>query len=336
MKLHDIIMKKIALAASALVLGGITTFAHADIKGLELLDRIGREKVELKTYYAATPTATELSARTKIGSQMGRAAGVTFTLDKPLRLTEHRTALISDSEASATFEVDSRTGNFLFNGGLLKYRKDISTPNLPQDSDLPALASKTLERFNLKVDPAETFIAHIGGLNMAIADGSGKSEIFEKLKTIRLGRTLDGLKVEGDARIVVQLGEQAELASMVYQWPRLEKSVRLTNDMLQKPDVIRTSAKREIEAMAKKALSATLTRAELVLFDDGQGVVEPAYYFVLERQMDMGDVEPVMIPYDFYVPATLKPVALFPHMEVAPVKPADGRDTLAVRGANDS
>lgn len=336
MKLHNITMKKIALAASAIVLGSVTTFVHADIKGLELLDRIGQEKVALKTYYAATPTAAELSARNKLGSVMGRASGVAFAQDKPLRLTEHRTALISDGEASATFEVDSRTGNFLFNGGLLKYRKDISTPNLPQDSDLPALAGRTLEQFGLKIDPAETFVAHIGGLNMSIADGSGKSETFEKLKTVRLGRTLDGLKVEGDARIVVQLGEQAELAAMVYQWPRLEKSVRLTSDMLQKPDTIRASAKREIEVMAKKALGAELTRAELVLYDDGQGVVEPAYYFVLERQMDLGDVEPVMIPYDFYVPATLKPAALFPHMEVAPVKPADGRDTLAVRGVSNS
>jgi len=142
--------------------------------------------------------------------------------------------------------------------------------------------------------------------------------------------------VEGDARIVVQLGEKAELAAMVYQWPRLEKSVRLTSDMLQKPDAIRDSAKREIEAMAKKAMDAELTQAELVLYDDGRGVMEPAYHFVLERHFDDGELEPVMIPYDFYVPATVKPVALYPHMEVAPKAPVDGRDTTAIRGVSNS
>ena len=336
MKLHNITLKNIALAASVLVLGSTANISHADIKGLELLDRIGEQKVELRTYFAATPSAAELSARTRLGSLMGRSSGVAFQSDKPMRLDETRTALTSSEEPSATFEVDSRTGNFLFNGGLLKYRKDMSTPDLPQDIELPDLAFRSLEQYGLKIDPAETYIAHIGGLNMALADGSGKSEIFEKLKTVRLGRTLDGLKVEGDARIIVQLGERAELAAMVYQWPQLEKSQRLTSDMLQKPDAIRDSAKREIEAMAKKALHAELTRAELVLYDDGRGVMEPAYHFVLERHFDDGELEPVMIPYDFYVPATLKPVALFPHMEVAPKAPADGSDTRSIRGISNS
>ena len=86
MKFHNIALKKIALAASAVILGSAATLSHAEIKGLELLDRIGEQKVELKTYYAATPTAAELSERNKLGSLMGRSSGVAFVQDKPLRL----------------------------------------------------------------------------------------------------------------------------------------------------------------------------------------------------------------------------------------------------------
>lgn len=331
MKLHNLSLKNITLMLSTLALASTATFSHAAVEGLELLEKIGTEKMELKTYYATTPTATELGERNKLGSLMGRVNGVAFNQDKPLRLNETRTAFASDAEPSATFEVDSRTGNFLFNGGLLKYRKEISTPNLPQESDLPGIASKALAQFGLRVDPAQMEIAHIGGLNLAIADGSGKSEVFEKLKTIRLGRTLDGLRVEGDARIVMQLGEEGTLAGMVFQWPNIGKAVALGSEHLQKPDAIRESALREIKAMSRKALRAELTRADLVLYDDGQGVMEPAYHFVMERHFDDGELEPVMIPYDFYVPATVKPAAFYPHMEVAPTAPADGSDTRAIR-----
>lgn len=327
MNSNTLSLKKMALALSAVALTGVMSLAQAaSVEGLHLLDRIGEHKGELKTYFAARPTDAELSERSKLAFSLARVNGIAFQQDKPVRLGESRTALISSSDASASFEVDAVTGNFLFNGGMLKYRSDANTRDLPQESDAAALAHQLLGKYGLSVDDRQLKIAHIGGLNLAIADGSGKSEIFEKLKTVRFSRVLDGLAVEGDARIVMHLGESGALAGMVYQWPRLEKSMALSSAMLQKPDAVRSSALDEIKAMTAKSARAELTKASLVLYDDGRGVVEPAYHFEITRYFDDGNLEPVMIPYDFYVPAAIRPLAYYPHMEVAPRKPADGSD----------
>ena len=326
MQSNNFAFKKIVLAVSGIALAGMMSVSHAAVEGLKLLDSIGTYKGELKTYYATKPTSAELTERNKLAVTLARASGISLQQDKPLRLNETRTAFNSAADPSASFEVDSVTGNFLFNGGLLKYRKEVSTPNLPQDIDSARLASELLRKYGLTVDATQMKIAHIGGLNMSIADGaSGKSEIFEKLKTVRFSRNIGGLPVEGDGRIVVHLGEAGALAGLVYQWPKLEKAVSLGSTALEKPATIRTRALREIEAKSGKALRAELTRADLVLYDDGKGVVEPAYHFVVKRYFDDGELEPVMIPYDFYVPATLKPQAFYPHMEVAAVAPKDGR-----------
>lgn len=331
MKLQKMTFKKLAFAISGLALASFANLSNAEVGGMELLERIGQYKGELHTFYAARPSAEQLAQRNKLADAMARVNGIEFLRDKPLQLTETRSALTSSKDPSASFEVDSLTGNFLFNGGMLKYRGDESTANLPQESDLPALADKALAELGLKVDPAQMTIAHIGGLNMSIADGSGKSEIFEKLKTVRLSRSLDGLPVLGDARIILQLGEEGSVAGMIYQWPEIGKSVRLSSESLQKPETIQDAARREIEAKSRKALKAELTTAELVVYDDGQGVMEPAYHFVVKRYFDDGELEPVMIPYDFYIPATTNPAAFFPDMEVAAKAPADGSNTLATR-----
>jgi len=330
--------KKVASAACGLALISVLAPRPAasqdKVEGLELLERVGTYQGELHTHFAAVPTAAELGQRAKLGAVLGRGSGISFE-GEPLQLSETRTALTSPVDPSASFEVDSTTGNFLFNGGLLKYRKDASTPNLPQDAELPRLALSLLRSHGLAVDPKQMELAHVGGLNMAITDDGEKSQIFQKLKTVRFARTLDGLPVEGDGRIVMHLGEAGALAGVVFQWPRLEKSMLLEPEMLQKPEALRTRALDEIRSMAAKSERARLTRASLVLYDDGKGVLEPAYHFILERYMDQGERELVMIPYDFYLPATTKPLAFYPHMEVAPVAPADGKNEDADEQTDD-
>lgn len=319
-------LKKLVMAVSGCALLSIGSASHAAVEGLKLLENIGTYRGTLKTYYATKPTASQISERTKLGSTMGSAAGIKFQQDKPLRLSETRTGYVSSSDASASFEVESTTGNFLFNAGLLKYRTESSTPNLPQDIDAGNIATEALRKYGLSVDSSQVKVARVGGLNMAAADGTGKSQIFEKLKTVRFSRNIGDLPVEGDARIVVHLGERGALAGMVYQWAKLEKTVTLSSRMLKKADDIKKDAQAELEAKAAKALRAELTRASLVMYDDGKGVVEPAYHFEMERYFDDGEQEPVMIPYDFYIPATVTPVAFYPHMEVAAVAPQDGKD----------
>ena len=205
-----------------------------------------------------------------------------------------------------------------------KYRGEESTKALPENKAAVKYAYYMLRKYGLEVDPAQLRLAHVGGLNMAVPDGKGGSTIFEKLKTVRFNRVLDGLPVEGSARILVSLGQRAALSGMIYQWPKIGKSVPMDTSQIRKPDSIRFQALKTIEKMSKKAKSARLTRASLVVYDDGRGVAEPAYHFIVERYLDLSDTEPVMIPYDFYVPIAEKPQAYYPHNDVARLEPEQG------------
>jgi hypothetical protein len=330
-------LKQAAVIVSSLMLANIMEVNHAiaarTVEGLELLDRVGDYPARLNVYIAAKPSPADLAQREALAKNMGKAAGVEFS--GSLALDKTRNAFVSASDPSATFEYDSDTGNFLFNAGMQRYRFDGSTKNLPQDHQVEELSGKLLEQLGLSVDANQLKLARLGGLNMAAAEPSGGSTIYEKLKTVRFSRVLDGLLVEGDTRIVVHLGENGALAGMVYQWPKLEVALPLDRRQLQDPRAIRDSALAQIKSVTGKVEEARLTKASLILYDDGRGVIEPAYHFVVERYFDYGDTKPVMIPYDFYVPATRQPQAFYPHMEAALVRPTEGNDEGKVENSMD-
>ena len=324
MKITNKKIKNSLLLFSAITLSTLTPLKAAQPDGLELLKNIGSYQGELNTYFMEKPTSEELRNLLNLSGKISVESGVKLDYKEPVAVGNSRQQFQGVEDPSALFELDSDTGHFLFNSGMDRYRGEQSTKALPKDSVAVKYAYYMLRKFGLEVDPAQLRLAHVGGLNMAVPDGKGGSTIFEKLKTVRFNRTLDGLPVEGSARILVSLGERAALSGMVYQWPKIGKSVPMDASQVRKPDSIRFQALKTIEEMSKKARSARLTRASLVLYDDGRGVAEPAYHFIVERYLDLGDSKPVMIPYDFYVPLAENPQAFYPHNEVALVEPEPG------------
>lgn len=330
-------MKNIG-ACCALALASLSLACHAavidSVGGLELLDTMGRYQQDLHILYAETPTDAKIKDLLAMSEKLGRDAGVVFDIDT-LQAIEGRIGLGSSQDPSASFEVDRATGGLLFNGGLGNYRKEASTTGLPSEKDAIYLAGKIVESLGLPTDPREMVLSHVGGWNMAVTKGKGDSTIFEKLKIVRFERVLDGLPVEGDARITVQFGEDAKVAGLIYQWPTVAKAELIDASALQDPIELRERALKQINSVVETALNATLTSVELVLYDDGKGIMEPAYHLVVERNFDYGDREAVMIPYDFYVPTTIKPRAFYPYMDVAEKMPEDGSVTEATKTESD-
>ena len=324
MKITTKKMKTTLFLASAITLGSIAPLKAANVEGLELLKNIGSHKGELNTYLMQKPSPEALRRVLEISTKMTAAAGVKLAYGKPDEISDTRQQFKGLEDSSALFELDSQNGHFLFNGGMNKYRQDESTKLLPDNKLAPRYAYYMLKKYGLAVDPAQLKLAHVGGLNMAKPDGKGGSTIFEKLKTVRFNRVLDGLPVEGSARILVTLGERASLSGMIYQWSDIAKALPLDQSQMRKPDSIRYQAQKKIEEMSKKARTARLSRASLVLYDDGRGITEPAYHFVVERYMDLGETKPVMIPYDFYISVAENPQAFYPHNEIAQVSPDQG------------
>jgi hypothetical protein len=306
----------------------------SSIEGLELLDTIGRYEQELMVYTTAKPTQEDVERLIETSAKLAGAAGIQLS-EKMGRLGENRIAFRGEKDPSASFEIDQITGNFIFNSGLNQYREEETTKNLPREGELEGLAFKALEQFGLNADIKQLAIEHVGGLNMGVTDGSGGTLIYEKLKTVRFDRVLGGIPVNGESRLVMHFGQDAALSGLIYQLPTIEQARPLPTDLVEEPEFMKELALEELESMAKKAERSKLTSVELVLYDDGKGVIEPAYHIVLERFIDDGNRDLVMIPYDFYVPVSRKPQAFFPSMEVAAVSPENGSGTGKVESTVD-
>lgn len=305
--------------------------AEPEVAGLERLELVGKVPGTLHTYFAAPASKELLAQRKQLAEQLGKGAGVGF--DGSARgIGESGVRLVSSADPSAAFELDTHTGGFSFNGGLRKYRLEERTPGLPDPETALALARRHLDALGLKLDPKQVGGLRAGGLNMAVPDGRGGSVIYEKLRSVRIARQIDGLPVEGDGRVIVQLGAGGALAGLVHQWPALEKAVPVE---LGDTREIRKGALAEILKVSQRAVRAQLSTVELVLYDDGRGVIEPAYHFVVERDFDHDDGELTRIPYDFYLSTAAKPLAHYPHDERAPIAPEEGKDPGPTAGQGD-
>ena len=321
------LIKPVNFNISDLVLNVPTT--ETAFTGQELLDSIGRYKSLPMTYSAVEldkdPVAKSIALLKRLN--------VKFNTDRFIPLNDKWFGFQSDEDPSAIFELDSRTGNVHFNAGLKRYNGEESTPNLPKGKE-ETIQFAAQHLINLELLPPLTEInlqkIELGGLNMAIPDGQGRSKVFEKLKTVRAYRVLNGLEVEGDSRIVMNIGEKGALAGVVFKWPKVGEGQALTENDLIPAVKIREAALSNIQRVIAKTQNPELKEVKLVLYDDGQGIIEPAYHFIINRNFNLGTTvratELTMIPFDFYLPILNKSRAVFPDMESVRVQPLDGID----------
>ena len=227
----------------------------------------------------------------------------------------------SPSDPSAVLRIDRRRGDFLFNGGLAAYREERDTPGLPSREEAVRHAKRHLRSLGLSLPGAEAVLAHVGGLNMAVRREDGTTGDYRKLVTVRFDRKLAGLPVEGDSRLVMQLGESGALAGLVWDWLPA-KGRRLAAGEILADGQIRAGIERRVLAESGKAERIVIERLDPVLYDDGSGVIEPAVRVVATRTYrttmlngeDEGKVQEYTAPYDTIQPVLVKPKAVYPFM----------------------
>ncbi len=318
-------IEKTALLLPAVQSAREAAMTETYIEGLEKLEVIGKYDQKLSVFTAKRPSKEDIEKRLSLAHKLGEQGGIKFS-ERPQRISETRIALRSAEDPSASFEVDLNTGNFLFNAGLNNYRGEQTTEGLPTKFEIQDLMSKTLEDLGLQVSPKEFDSTQLGGVNMGVHDERGGTMIYEKFKTLRVHRQLNDMLVEGDARMVFQFGEQASVANMVFQWPTITDAKPIPASLIQDATRLQQAALDRLQPMANKAESAKLKSVDLVLYDDGRGVLEPAYHIVMERDIQIGKEDPSMIPYDFYLPISSEPVAFFPDLAKSPEPKAEGAE----------
>lgn len=334
---HSLYVLFIILAGLTLLISSCTNVVEKDANYIVKIeyDRavkpVSLKGKDLKSYQVNYTVDISKEGALKIARLLTEISGKNLNFDKPENLTEELLVLRNEKDPSASFEMDMRTGNFLFNGGLAEYKKDTSTANLITGKKAESIALQHLEKLKLLPDKNELQLVNIGGLNMATLKPDKTTEIYQKLVTVRYDRILSDLPVMGDSRIVVHMGSKGKLAGLIYNWSKVIDVKRLEPAQLRSDDDIKKTLETRIRKGAGSAKRIIVKKADIVLYDDGRGQIEPAYHVQARLYYDSSNslvekhkdtVTKYDVPFDFYVPVLVKPIAFYPYMETAKILPS--------------
>lgn len=268
----------------------------------------------------------------KMARQLTNISAKSLDFEKLLEMGDGLMALRKGKDPSASFEMDKRSGNFLYNGGLAEYKNDSDTPMLITEEKADAMALGHLEKLDLFPNKQELNLVNIGGLNMAVLKEDGTTEVFKKLVTVRYNRKLSDVPVIGESRIIVQMGTNGKLAGLIYYWGEILEKINIESD-----DVLADkNIKREIESRLRAASTDSkkiiVQKVDFVLYDDGKGHIEPAFYvqaklFYEVSKSKKEETQKYDMPYDYYIPVLKNSLAFYPFMETVKVKPIDARES---------
>ena len=229
--------------------------------------------------------------------------------------------IIKDStDSSVFFNMDSHSGSFSYSSSMEKYYKEERTPNLLNNKEALSMAYKHLESLNLMPKKEQLGKVTQGGLYMATRKENGDTANYKKMTSVRIDRKLDGIPVLGDSRIFINMGSNGEIANMIYQWDSILSSKRIPSTEKNSIDDIKKNIYKRLEKGAKDAIKIKFNKIDLVLYDDGKGIIEPAYH--IETQLFYKNKkDSYNEPFDFYVPVLKKPHAFYPFMDKPNLKP---------------
>lgn len=166
---------------------------------------------------------------------------------------------------SASLKIDRLTGDIFYR----KYNKfEGSAPGLPSKGNAKAIAKKHLMALGLY--KKEMGKPVVNTLNEAVYDGQ-TTQTFEKMRVVTFTRKLGGIPVLGASRAAVMLGANGDLEGLVVRWMDV-KSEKV------KGKVAKSQLKGHIKSKlnARKIESDVLIKkANLIIFDDGKGNMEP-------------------------------------------------------------
>jgi len=197
------------------------------------------------------------------------------------------------------------------------------------------MAYHHLKNLNLMPKKEEIGMIQYSGLNMSVRKENGKTFDYKKTTAVRINRKLDGLPVKGSSRIFINMGSNGEISNMIYKWPTIEKSTTVTSKHLINNKTLKKAILKQLEKRANNANKIALKKINLVMYDDGKGLIEPAYY--IESELFFKDSkESYNVSYDFYIPAINNPQIIYPLMSKPPVQPMNVKEELIDNPMNDN
>lgn len=235
---------------------------------------------------------------------------------------------VSSVDPADYFQINTITGDFSFSKGFSSIIGDFDTPNLPGNKAAVQMAIKHLQALDLMpLHPEEMFIQHIGGLRAGKVNEDGSTGHYDKVVTVHFGRRLDGIDVSGPgSKIVVHLGSNGQLLGMHRRWIETESVDLNDNEFINQNQVFLNVANHLADEW-DQAQKIESTTPEAGYYDDGNGNIEPAYFFVAKLTYDpqiheFAKLDEYTNKYFGTVPALLNSFAEFRQLQPALEKPA--------------
>ncbi|MGD2090525.1 MAG: hypothetical protein PVH61_30415 [Candidatus Aminicenantes bacterium] len=232
-----------------------------------------------------------------IAQELFTYTGTAFYLDE-LHQIDNCLLYRSSADSSAKLEVHKVSGDIIFTKGMAAYKGEGNTPGLPSKKQAPTLAKKHLK--DLGLYKKGLVLNKVNVLKEAFYNGQ-TSETFDKLVIVSFKRKLGGIPVWGASRVIVTLGAGGELAGLIVRWYDVEK-VKIPGVVKN----IKNHLTAKIKDKQKNSNFVLVKKADLVLFDDGNGVIEPAVFVQGEVNEDGAT-----FPCDWMVPVLTNPKAQY-------------------------
>lgn len=178
---------------------------------------------------------------------------------------------------------DLRNGVLAFSKAKAYFDPMVDTRNLPDAADADRLSRKQLSDLGLLPENEnELVVAHIGGVNTAMSNpATGETTTFKNLVTVTYGREINGLPVVGHSKMVAQLGQNGEIASVIKKWTRVGAGTKIAKSELKSSaDAVlemKNSLQKRYTNDIDKIKEITVHKMNVVMYDDGN-VIEPALY----------------------------------------------------------
>lgn len=297
------------------------------------------EKQSFKTYaLAGKNTTTPDVAKTRLNETLAAFnKNLKFEADTTKDNESKYISFRRADDPSGVFEVNKVTGRVIFNSGLKEYGADAPTEGLPSEKEAIELTKKSFAALKLELNEKELSQPIVSGLEMSVKKDQEKPQIFKKMVTVRFNRILDGIPVEGATRLIFTYGKKAELTTLITDWGKFEPA-DVVREQVVKVDDMHKQIEEAIISESKDAKKILVVQRDVVLYDDGDGTIEPAVYVkaILQytRKGADGKEEKYEVPYDFYRPLVKGSKAAFPHVkdQQLRIKPkelkAQPKDTL--------
>ncbi len=241
-----------------------------------------------------------------------RAAGLAEQLfsmsgmDVSVTLTENsegKYGFVDSADRSASFYYTLSTGDISFNRGTADYSGDGDTPGLPDNEEAVRLALEHLEALELLPgNPDELVVDRTGSLNMAVVREDGSESRYRKQVWVHFKRVIDGIEVRGPgSKIIVYLGENGELTKLIRRWTEVD-TYELNESAFISDDRVLGKMRERLCREWREADEIETGAPEFVIYDDGHGILEPAYavdarvFHVIGGKHLIEDLSLVVIP----------------------------------------